>query len=191
MTTPEFCVQPTGRTLDKVLGHHHLREEVFMGTTVMDLGCGYSDLQGDLQERGIDAYVTGFDNNPDVVDWHTRARTSSTVKLAHLDNLEEVDDGSADVAIACFSLPLWGENAQALLGFFQESMRITRRKGILSIFPMVTHCRVPLDRSVDRETEHAERKAVVTRMTSAILGSDKWQPLTFYDGGVLTARKLS
>ncbi len=124
-----------GGGLDHVLRSHELPVGIFESMVVYDLGCGYNDLASDLAARGVKATVTGFDENPDVLQEARQGKSATRLILAQLDDLP-VPDASADIALATYSLPLWGKDPGEIVGFFQECTRVIRPDGILSICPI-------------------------------------------------------
>lgn len=164
-------------SIDRVLRYHELPIDIFEGMVVYDLGCGYNDLASDLAVRGVKATVKGFDENPDVLEETSQGESATQLIFAHLDNLP-VADASADVALATYSLPLWGRDSEEIVGFFKECTRVVRRGGILSI--------CPIERTT-RESPHEIEKAMAAGVNQ-ILESPEWIALNT-EPAVLTAIK--
>ena len=149
--------------IDRVLRDHELPINIFEGAVVYDLGCGYNDLAADLEERGIRATVTGFDENLDLLQEARQGNPVTKLVFAHLDNLP-VADASADMVLATYSLPLWGRDAQEIVSFFRECTRVVRPDGMLSICPV---------EKTPRKNPHPMEQAMVA-CVHQIIESPEW-----------------
>jgi ubiquinone/menaquinone biosynthesis C-methylase UbiE len=176
-------VPPTGRKLEAVLQFHDLPLQAFAGATVFDLGCGMSDLGAELAARGVEAEVTGFDQNPNAFISYGRTPSSTRPVTADLADLP-AEDNSADIVLATYSVPMWGKDSQEIEDFFTESRRVTKPGGLLSIFPITAARR----RYHFTETREARLAAAQTGARQ-IFESHDWVTLR-YDTDAITARKL-
>lgn len=175
---------PTCRKLETILQFHKLPLSAFEGAEhVFDLGCGMSDLGADLAASGIEATVTGFDQNPNAFILYDRTSSSTRPVIANLNNLP-VEDDSADVAIATYSLPIWGQDPQEIQGFFDEGQRVVKPGGLLSIVPIAA-----ASRGRDFTATKGERLAAAQAGARQIHQSLGWTTLR-YDSSGITARKL-
>lgn len=182
MTGVDLRIAVTERGIEGIAHLHSLPLSTFEGMTVYDLGCGKSDLGADLARVGINATVIGFDENAEALAV-TRGKANSTDKrFARLDKLP-VDDESADIAIATYSLPLYGKTSDQIRGFFRECRRVVRTGGLLSIYPIATGLSGDrLDPKIPTRGEITESEA------SGIRRSSDWQTIS-RDYQTLTARK--
>lgn len=122
---------------------HVLTPEDFQGKKIADLGCGMSDLQGDLFELGIAAEVIGYDarigtpswlkhRGPSLLHPNRREQPLTTYVQADLTALP-VPDETFDMAIATFSLPSYATTRDHIPNFYAECRRILKVGGMLSI----------------------------------------------------------
>ena len=176
----------TGRELSKVLRIHHLPQEVFEGAVVYDLGCGESDLGGELAIRGIHASVIGYDQNRQVIAESQFDNSHTTKVHADLTRLP-AEDETADIVLATYSLPLWATSPAEIVGFFSEACRAVKTGGVLSVFPthMVAHW------PNDTPETITERHETISHEVAKI-GIGRWEPLTpnSFSSDTLTVRKI-
>lgn len=125
-----------GRELDEILEFHKLAAGYFAGKTILDLGCGDSDIGQKLHDRCISAKVIGID--ADFANEDTFQSTSHTIRrLGNIGLPLDIADNSIDIVLATFSLPMWGKTDEEVRTFFHEIKRILRPGGLLSIYPML------------------------------------------------------
>lgn len=123
----------SGRSLNEILDIHRIDPARLMGKKILDLGCGTSDLQYDLNEMGIEASVVGIDAHPDQLNIPTE-----TSKLqANIGGRLPIAQRSVDVVLATYSMPMWGRSNEEITTFFAESKRIIKPEGLLSIYPLL------------------------------------------------------
>ena len=183
MSSAMRSMNPTGRGIEAILQFHELPLGVFEEAIVYDLGCGMSDIGAELATRGVKAAVTGFDQNPNAFRKYDRTGSSTRAVLAGLDDLP-VEDLSADIVLATYSLPMWGKDAQEIQGFFNEAQRAVNLGGLLSIFPLTavrqaSHCTEPREKRLGAAQASARQ----------IFQSLDWATLR-YDADAITARRL-
>jgi len=186
---PAYTEAPVkGRTLQEILDYHQIPLEAFEGAVVYDLGCGTSNLGAELALRGIHATVTGFDIHPEALSADSSREGSTIRRYARLDDLP-VDDESADIAMATYSLPFWAKNSKEISGFFREGSRVPRVGGIFSVFPMNVAGGILFD--VDEPT--SSRWATMIDELDTIKSSG-WVPLTadsFQPNRLMSVRKVA
>jgi ubiquinone/menaquinone biosynthesis C-methylase UbiE len=158
----------TGRGLNEILSYHDLSLERFIGATVYDLGCGISDLQGDLRRKKVPAKVTGFDRNPTAITWYEGLEEGTKLQ-AELTDLPAPDE-SANLVIATYSLPHWSSTVETINAFFRECTRVTAVGGILSIFPVGAHRK---EWAVD---DPFMRDEAIQKWVTALKSSPSWEP---------------
>lgn len=133
----------TARSLDNVLQLHQLTANDLRGKTILDLGCGRSNLQAELQARQIGAIIVGIDKT-DVALWGGRPIDDGGTRFAQAELAAlPVRDGSVDIALATYSLPYWAHSREDVDGFFSECARVVRYGGLISIAPMVSAEHLP------------------------------------------------
>jgi ubiquinone/menaquinone biosynthesis C-methylase UbiE len=180
MSIEERKMPVTGRGLDAVLDAHGLPLSAFAGETIYDLGCGRSDLQAELSIRGVRACVIGFDNDDRALD---HSGNSATQKIfAELDDLP-VEDESADIVIATYSLPMWGKDPEQIQNFYAECTRIVKINGLLSVYPISAAL------GGDLNEEALERLSAAVVGAMEIRRSQDWLSLN-QDRESLTVRKI-
>lgn len=164
MTFADIAIPITARNVNQITRLHGLSMRDFWGKTILDLGCGKSNLQADLDERGIQANVIGVDLNAQSIrdDRRSGAPYSVAAKLGAL----PIANSSVDVAIATYSLPHWAASAEDVNTFFDESKRVLKVGGLLSVFPLFIDGLTTLD---DMEVEEA-----VYRHIEKIDNSPNW-----------------
>lgn len=163
---------------------HNLDDALFDGKLVYDLGCGTTDLEADLAQRGVHANVIGFDRDQRAIlksDGTAFERRSVVTSLDHL----PVESGSADVVLATFSLPYWGETPEQIFSFYRECERVVKRGGLLSIFPIG----VFFEELMDTQPIYRERYMAARLGALAIRTSRNWQSLSA-DPHALTVQRL-
>src|SRR5579863_7627341 len=88
----------TGRDLGKVLRFYDLEYKVFNDALIYDLGCGLSNLGGELAEEGVNCTVIGFDKSEKAIPERSH-RPGSTIKVnADLTQIPAPDE-SADFVL--------------------------------------------------------------------------------------------
>ena len=170
----------TDRFAHEVLLPHGLPLEVCEGAQIYDLGCGFSDLEADLEQNGINASVTGVDFNPHVLADQTVRKTR--VINADLHALP-LPDESADIVIASYSLPLWDYSSDGITSFFAECVRILKTQGLLAVYPIAVRPNLLSIEPWENRQSHALKKAC------EIKRSEDWLDLS-QSTDCLTAIKL-
>jgi ubiquinone/menaquinone biosynthesis C-methylase UbiE len=180
-------IHSTARRLDQILSRHELPLDCFEGATVYDLGCGHSDIGGELAIRGVAAAVIGFDKNPDAINGSRHEASGTRRVLASLEHLP-VPSESADIALASFSLPFWANSAKEITDFFAEATRIVRPNGVLSISPM----RIKAGKGQVPFFSTSGKRFSALRSEVSKIRSGNWVPLTMdpFDPDTLTVRKI-
>lgn len=176
----------TGRDLECVLSIHKLTKEIFEGAVVYDLGCGNSDLGDELAIHGIHGSVIGFDRDRQVIAESEFDRTLTKKLHADLTQLP-VDNESADIVLATYSLPFWASSPEEIVSFFSEACRAVKTGGLLSISPLRG---LALMRNDTAKTVSERQQAVDLEVAKVRYG--RWDPLTLdsIDPDILTARKV-
>lgn len=130
-------VAVTSRELDTVLYIHQLTPRDIIGKKILDLGCGRSSLQAELDAKNIGATVIGIDRT-DVALRGFRPDRDAGKRYAQADlTALPIQDSSVDIALATYSLPYWAKDRDAIDAFFTECARVVRTGGFISIAPMV------------------------------------------------------
>ena len=146
----------TGRSFEDIADEHGYEIDEFLlffkNKTVLDIGCGYSDLEKDTEKYGIKTKVVNFDT-PNVFfpsKWAEELKDrsesadegdyESQTKIDVLGLAEKMPfaNESFDSVLATYSLPFYVYNADQLEGFFNEVMRILKPNGIASIAPFLS-----------------------------------------------------
>jgi ubiquinone/menaquinone biosynthesis C-methylase UbiE len=170
----------TDRYAQEVLLPHGLPLEMCEGADIYDLGCGFSDLQADLEQSGINASVTGVDFNPHVL-------TDQSVRKTRVINADlhalPLADESADIVIASYSLPLWDYSSEGISSFFGECVRILRSQGLLAVYPIAVR---PNLLSIE---PWEDRESLALKKADEIKKSEDWLDLS-QSNDCLTAIKL-
>jgi ubiquinone/menaquinone biosynthesis C-methylase UbiE len=171
----------SGRNLNQILALHGLPPHAFEGAAVYDLGCGRSDIAAELGDLGIRATITGFDIDDRVLG---RLTETETIR-ASLDSLP-VEDESADIVIATYSLPLWGRNAHQIASFFAEAVRAVRVNGLLSVYPVTAHT----GRDFREGWGFDDRLETAKTEARKIMSSSNWLPVNL-DDELLSVRRIA
>jgi len=152
------------RDLNEILNLHELDLSVFEDKRILDLGCGNSDLAGDLVLNGIRAAVYGVDVNRELFD----AGDVSPLRVPVVANVDALPfaSNSMDVVLATYSLPFWAISHEAVAAFFSEGERVTATGGIFSVYPMLVEHGTP---------GHGDLFVDARRRARAIGNSQNWK----------------
>jgi len=174
----------TNRSVEHVAQLHGIPLREFWGKTILDLGCGLSDLQLGLDRQGIEATVIGIDLKALELSRAVGSQIERNI-VAKLGSLP-IPTESIDLAIATYSLPHYGSSAEEIDDFFAECKRVVKIGGLLSIAPLF----VNVDLGTDHITEDFESRELTTQMqVEAIHHSSDWVSTVDWDRG-LTALKI-
>jgi|GEM_PF-2872082 len=125
----------TARSFIEVMWTRHYRNpQELRGKTILDLGCGKSNLQAGIDDQGIDAFVIGVDFKALKLarEHESLGKNKINAELAALPVASE----SIDVVLATHSLPQYARSSDELRNFFVECKRVVKVGGILSISPL-------------------------------------------------------
>lgn len=160
----------TGRSLLEISAFHGLELQAFADKTILDAGCGLSSLQDDLIYSRVDgACVVGLDIANDVLSDHLAITQHPNLPVQG--SLEQFPfmDGSFDVALGTYSLPMWAEDESMITKFFGEMARVTKPDGgIMSIYPLQVSYSMAEEQGVDRWRQLAS----VMRMAASDIAND-------------------
>lgn len=95
-----------------------------------------------------------------------------------------VEDESADIVLATYSMPLYARSEAEIVAFFKEAVRVVRPNGLLSLMPVVTNTTY---------SGFDERNNALRQQVGKIVSSPEWVTLNFPfdDYRRLTARKIT
>ncbi len=173
----------SGRTLHEVLSYHQLEPQQLAGKTVLDLGCGHSDLQRDLDDYGISARVLGIDGSVEQLQHPTRTQKV----LADIGDQLPVADRSVDIVLTTYALPMWAQTTEQISTFFGESKRVLKPKGILSIYPHLVA--KPFGRNKIPEKEIGRMRRAAITEERKIKFSLNWSAVLVEDDDLLQVIK--
>lgn len=185
----------SARNVDEVLELHRLPPSALEGKVVLDLGCGYSDLEIDLRDRGVTSSVIGVDGSPEALLTEDGNERDITLIAANLTALPILDN-SVDMVLATYSMPFYGRNRSDIKAFYKECQRVVKVGGILSIFPIGVSILPKKPRKLgDKPSKLGNIGFRVLRNIDVVMGatsiqtSRNWKTIR-ESRGLLTAQKL-